>query len=203
MADIEDKIREMTAAAADSTTAFAVIGRSLVTRIQTGFKVSRDPWGVPWHPIRFRAPPVRMKATKEGRQQVRDDEGNLVLTRAGQAQAAKNQAVVEGKGIAGKPLVDTRKLLQSITYTAGPNSVEIGTNAKQAKLQNFGGTVKPKNAKALAFPGSNGEMVFVRSVKVPARPFMPINPQGAAMLPPEWANGVLRQLAAHLKLVPA
>lgn len=203
MADLEDRIREMTAAAADSTTAFGVIGRSLVTRIQLGFKASRSPWGVPWLPIKFRAPPVRMKATKEGRTQVRDDQGNLVLTRAGAAQSALNEAAAKGEGLAGKPLVHTRKLLQSITFVATPTSVEVGTNAKQAKLQHFGGTVVPKNRKSLAFAGPIGEIVFTKAVTIPARPFMPINPQGAAMLPPAWANGILRELAAHLKLVPA
>lgn len=203
MADLEDRIREMTAAAENSTAAFGVIGRSLVTRIQIGFKTSRSPWGVPWLPIKFRVPPVRMKAAKEGRVQVRDEQGRLVLTRAGAAQSALNQAAAKGKGAAGKPLVNTRKLLQSITFSATSNSVEVGTNAKQAKLQHFGGTVVPKNRQALAFAGPMGEIVFSKAVTIPARPFMPINPQGAAMLPPAWANGILRELAAHLKLVPA
>ena len=54
----------------------------------------------------------------------------------------------------GKPLIDTGRLLSSITYRISGNTVEVGTNVPYARIQQFGGVIKPKNAKKLAIPAS-------------------------------------------------
>lgn len=41
-----------------------------------------------------------------------------------------------------------------------------------ARMQEEGGTIVPKNAKALAIPQPGGGVVFVKSVKIPARPYL-------------------------------
>ena len=54
---------------------------------------------------------------------------------------------------AGKPLQDTRVMLQSITYqVTGANTVTVGTTAVQARLMNDGGVVTAKK-KWLFIPG--------------------------------------------------
>lgn len=198
--DADSLLRQLQSRVDNPQPAFEEIGRSLVTMIQMGFRMSRSPWGVPWLPIKFRAPKVRQVATKEGRKQVRDAAGNLVFTKAGAAQAAANEAAAAGKGSAGRPLVDTGKLRASITSRADKTGVEIGTNAQQAKLQHFGGVVKPKRGTTLAFPGPGGEMIFARSVKIPARPFMPVDPSNTVQLPPAWKRNVLRIIEKHLRV---
>lgn len=206
--EAEARIRELIEKTGDASGAFEVIGRVLVNRIRLGFRNSRSPWGVPWLPIKFRAPKVQQRPQRgadgsTGYVQRRDAQGRLVLTKVGRAQSDANELARAGKGAAGKPLVDTGRLRNSITYNASKDSVEIGTNARQAKLQHFGGTVVPKSAQMLAFPGPGGEIIFAKRITVPARPFMPINPAGAVMLPPDWTRGVLRELANHLDLVNA
>lgn len=74
----------------------------------------------------------------------------------------------------GKPLVDSGLTGDSIHYRVGGDSVRVGTNKVQAALHQFGGTVKPKTAKVLAFT-VNGEAVFARAVTIKARPFLGIN----------------------------
>ena len=49
-------------------------------------------------------------------------------------------------------------------------SVLVGTNVKYAAIHQFGGTIRPKKGKALAFGGR-----FVQSVTIPARPYLGIS----------------------------
>ena len=51
-------------------------------------------------------------------------------------------------------------------------SVLVGTNVKYAAIHQFGGTIRPKKGKALAFGGR-----FVQSVTIPARPYLGISEQ--------------------------
>jgi phage gpG-like protein len=85
----------------------------------------------------------------------------------------------------GMPLVKDGHLMNSIDYQVGGNSVEVGTNKVQGALQNFGGTVTAKNGKSLFFMvGPN--KVFVKSVTIPARQFIPTDG-----LPDDWRDDVL------------
>lgn len=82
----------------------------------------------------------------------------------------------------GKPLVDKGHLQNSISYRLVGNAVEIGTNMLYAKLQQFGGVIKPKNKQALFFMLGD-KKVFARQVTIPARPFLPTDG-----LPASWAD---------------
>jgi phage gpG-like protein len=76
------------------------------------------------------------------------------------------------------PLSDTGVLKNSFTVLAGSDYVEVGTNAPQAAMMNFGGT------KAI-FPHLWGD--------IPARQFMPTSD-----LPDAWLGDVLDILNQHL-----
>jgi phage gpG-like protein len=197
--EVQQRINQLTGAGADLTPAWQAVGNALVNRIRLGFRMSRSPWGATWQPIKFRAPRIAMKAVKKQGEtryvRRRDENGKLVLTKAGVKQVNANAA-----GKAGKPLVDKGMLRNSIVARATADGVEVGTNLKYAKVHQFGATIVPKKAKRLVFPGPNGEFIFARRVTVPARPYMPINQAGEISLPPLWAQNIIRTLAAHFKL---
>ncbi len=67
----------------------------------------------------------------------------------------------------------TGTLWRSVRITGLTNSsVTVGSDRKYAAIHQFGGTIIPKSKKRLAF-SIGGQMVFAKSVKIPARPFMP------------------------------
>ena len=62
---------------------------------------------------------------------------------------------IKGGGKA-KPLRDTGQLMSSIHYTMRDSStVVVGTNRTGARIQNEGGTIRPKKAKYLWIPADN------------------------------------------------
>jgi len=100
-----------------------------------------------------------------------------------------------------RTLIQSAQLKNSITFKATTRKLSIGTNKIYAKVQQFGGTIKPKSKKALTVPihadavgmrasdfqntfvkkgiifmkrGENAVPLFAlkKSVKIPARPFL-------------------------------
>lgn len=125
-----------------------------------------------------------------------------------------------------KPLMDTGRLLASITGTADATSVTVGTAHPGAALQNAGGVVRPKRAKHLAIPltkeaaraGSprrmkgtakvplfarkvNGKWVghwlLVKQVTVPARPFAGVSKEGERAVAAVLADAAARRWLAE------
>lgn len=204
---VEAQLKAMQAAGADMRPAWSAVGNALVNRIRLGFRMSRDPWGVPWHPIKWRAPRVVYKSvkvagpTQPGQKAVvryerkRNASGKLVLTKVGQKQVAANAA-----GTPGKALVDTGRLRASILADVDASGVEVGTNVRYARVHQFGKTILPKRGPFLIFPGPSGEMIFAKRVTIPARPFMPVNRAGQLSLPTTWAANITRTLAEHFNL---
>lgn len=73
-----------------------------------------------------------------------------------------------------KPLNDTRALFRSIQKAVTGNTVSVGSNLPYAALQQFGGTIRPKNGDFLVF-GTGENTVFAKESKVPARPYLGLN----------------------------
>ena len=67
----------------------------------------------------------------------------------------------------GKTLTKDGHLGDSITSTADQHAAEWGTNRIYAAIHQFGGTIKPKSGKLLAFRGH-----VAKSVTIPARPYL-------------------------------
>ncbi|MCM0757351.1 phage virion morphogenesis protein [Sporomusa sphaeroides DSM 2875] len=78
----------------------------------------------------------------------------------------------------GKTLTDTARLKNSITYRAGPDGVELGTNLIYASVQqgNKGKEtkIKAKSGKWLRFK-YGGSWALKKFVTIPARPFIGIS----------------------------
>jgi phage virion morphogenesis protein len=67
-------------------------------------------------------------------------------------------------------------LMDSITdeVSEAAGSVEVGTNKPYGAIHQFGGVIKPKRGKALAFR-LGGRLVLGKKVTIPARPYLGIS----------------------------
>lgn len=97
----------------------------------------------------------------------------------------------------GRPLINTADLQNSITYNADNNSVAIGTNKTQSRVQNFGAVITPRTAKTLRFFIGN-RAVFAKQVVIPARPYMPIVGNDV-VLPQDWLKATVKALQDHIE----
>ncbi|WP_111860008.1 phage virion morphogenesis protein [Acinetobacter sp. CFCC 10889] len=75
----------------------------------------------------------------------------------------------------GQTLRDTGRLHNSILVRISGNKIVVGTNVVYAPLMHFGGTIKPKNGTYLKFKTPLGGWVQLKSVTIPARPFLGIS----------------------------
>ena len=84
----------------------------------------------------------------------------------------------------GKTLIDTARLMRSITMKVTGKTLAVGTNVKYAAMHQLGGKVParvilPKRAKALRWIDKAGNVRFAKKVSIPgfdmpARPFLVI-----------------------------
>lgn len=76
-------------------------------------------------------------------------------------------------------LIESRSLQRSIRIVAtSSTSVEVGSDRVYAAIHQTGGTIVPKNGKALKFQYAPGKWVTVKKVVIPARPYFPIDAKG-------------------------
>ncbi|MDE2388929.1 MAG: phage virion morphogenesis protein, partial [Betaproteobacteria bacterium] len=80
---------------------------------------------------------------------------------------------VQARG--GKTLIDSGRLLGSITADSGDDFAEWGSNAIYAAIQQFGGEIRAKTAKALFFKSPDGSGRSMKKVTIPPRPYLGIN----------------------------
>lgn len=77
----------------------------------------------------------------------------------------------------GRILQDSGELQDSITPSSDATTASIGTNLIYARIHHMGGTIQAKNKPYLMFKTPNG-FARVKSVTLPARPFLPISADG-------------------------
>lgn len=75
----------------------------------------------------------------------------------------------------GQTLRDTGRLHNSIFAKVQGNKITIGTNVVYAPILHFGGTIKPKSGKYLAFRTPTGGWRKIKAVYIPPRPYMGIS----------------------------
>lgn len=71
-----------------------------------------------------------------------------------------------------------RNLLDSVGFIASSEEVEVGAGWEYAHVHQFGATITPKSAKALAFV-LGGKLILAKSVTIPARPFVGLSAEDA------------------------
>ncbi len=75
----------------------------------------------------------------------------------------------------GQTLRDTDRLMNSIFVKITGSRISVGTNVIYAPMMHFGGVVKPKHKESLKFKTPLGGWVQLKSVTIPARPFLGIS----------------------------
>ncbi len=155
------------------------IGDRVVDFTKDRFNLSADPYGNPWAP---NTDSVLRNALHRSAKN---------FTNKG-ALSEDGEAVLAGK----KPLIgESGSLSTQFSKSVDDNSVTVTSLMDYAAMQNFGGTIVPKNAKALSFMVGD-HRVFAKSVTIPARPFFPNAEQG---LPDELSESITEVLRDTLE----
>lgn len=94
---------------------------------------------------------------------------------SGDAWQQSRRAAAQG----GKTLLDRDSVQRS---PATDDEVVIGTNIIYAAIHQFGGVIRPKNAKKLAFKTPFG-MAFLDQVTIPARPMFGLSAEDEQIIP--------------------
>ena len=81
----------------------------------------------------------------------------------------------EPTGRGGQILADKGRLKSSMVYEAGPDMVVWGSNVEYAAIHQYGGEIKAKNGPYLTFKIASGNFVRVKSVTIPARPYLGVS----------------------------
>lgn len=93
--------------------------------------------------------------------------GETSVSPAGQPWRPSRRVAEQG----GLTLRLSGRLEDSISYRVEPDAVEVGSAVEYAAIHQFGGTITAKG-KALRFRLAGGGFVTVKSVKIPARPYL-------------------------------
>lgn len=92
----------------------------------------------------------------------------------------------------GRTLTKDGHLSGSISARHGRDFAEWGVNRIYAAIHQFGGTIRPKSGKTLRFALAGGGFATVKSVTMPARPFLGLSDDDKA----DIADLIGRRLAA-------
>lgn len=108
---------------------------------------------------------------------IRGLDAAAILYQAGVKQALSKHGGPGPSPAGSPPAVQTGTLRRSVQVDRSKNKgkhpkVRIGTNLVYARIHEFGGTITPKRAKALAFQLPDGTWRTAKKVVLPARPYM-------------------------------
>lgn len=87
---------------------------------------------------------------------------------------SRNKASIFNKASSNKILQDSSALRGSIIVDPRSNSVAVGSNLVYARIHQFGGVIRPKKGNCLCIPVADGKIIKVKSVTIPARPYLVI-----------------------------
>ena len=79
----------------------------------------------------------------------------------------------------GETMIASGALRNMLSHQFDDDGFVYGAQRVYSALMHFGGTVRPKNARALAFT-LNGKKIFAKSVTIPARPYVGFDAEDVA-----------------------
>jgi len=91
-------------------------------------------------------------------------------------------------------LYRTGALSRSVDYVASASGVTVGSGIVYAGVHQAGATIRPRNARALAFRLGD-RLVFAKSVTIPARPWLGLsadNREEIVAATEDWLGGLLQ-----------
>ncbi len=91
----------------------------------------------------------------------------------------------------GKTLIDSARLMQSMTFEASDAGVAVGTNVLYAAIHQQGGTIRPVSKPKLTFRIGK-QWISALEVTIPARPFLGLDDDDAReieALADDWLLG--------------
>lgn len=95
-------------------------------------------------------------------------------------------------------LYASHRLAESIDYRASLDRVVTGSPLPYARIHQFGGVIKAKSGRALAFK-SGGDTYFRQSVTIPARPYLGLSAANVEELESVVADFILSVLDGDAK----
>lgn len=79
----------------------------------------------------------------------------------------------------GETMIEGGHLRDSLAHRFNDDGFVYGSEQVYSAILHFGGKIRPKNAKALAFT-LNGKKIFAKSVTIPARPYVGFDAEDVA-----------------------
>lgn len=132
----------------DPAQLLAPIGTGMVRATHDRFRQAEDPQGAAWKPL---------NPAYDNRGQ-RDGSGRFL------ASTKRGAGILRGAAMSGG-------LMGSITRDVQGYEVAVGTAKVYGAIHQFGGIIRPRQARRLAFR-LGGRLVLARQVTIPARPFL-------------------------------
>ena len=115
-----------------------------------------------------------------------------------QALSPRTKALKAKRGKSTKILRQDGYLADRTAYNYDDKGVEFGSDAKYARLHQFGGVIRPKKGKRLKF-GKGSNTVYAKQSKIPARPWLGVNAQDEQKLLKKATALLQRQINQNLK----
>lgn len=93
--------------------------------------------------------------------------------------------------VGGQTLIESARLVQSITHDAEPTAVSWGTDVIYGLPHQEGMTIEAKGGGSLRFRLPGGGFASVSSVELPARPFLGVNEDDETLIGDIYVDAVL------------
>jgi phage virion morphogenesis protein len=141
------------------------LGERLLESTRARFEAGRDPDGRPWKPL---AQPTTIQRAG----------GAKAFTKKGALRKPAQDRIARIK-----MLVRDRQagLMATLRYQVGGDTLQLGTDKVYGAIHQFGGVIRAKG-KALAIPSEDGGVRLVKSVTIPARPYLGVSSGDTAVI---------------------
>jgi phage gpG-like protein len=141
------------------------LGERLLETTRGRFDAQRSPDGQPWKPL---SQPTTVQ--RAGGKKAFTKKG--ALRKPAEARIARIKILVRDRQAG---------LMATLRYQVSGNALRLGTDKVYGAIHQFGGVIRAKG-KALAIPSEDGGVRLVKSVTIPARPYLGVSSGDTAVI---------------------